>query len=51
MKRRGAPLVTEQSQAITFTRRAFVFAGLQAGVGVLLAGRMGYIDIAETERS
>ncbi|MFN3725812.1 MAG: penicillin-binding protein 2 [Allosphingosinicella sp.] len=51
MKRRGAPLVTEQSQAITFTRRAFVFAGLQAGVGVLLAGRMGYIAIAENERS
>jgi penicillin-binding protein 2 len=51
MKRRGAPLVTEQSQAITFTRRALVFAGLQGGVGLLLAGRMGYIAIAENERS
>ncbi|WP_166037913.1 penicillin-binding protein 2 [Sphingosinicella sp. YJ22] len=51
MKRRSAPLVTEQSQAITFTRRSLVFGALQGGVGVLLAGRMGYIAIAENERS
>jgi penicillin-binding protein 2 len=50
-KRRATPLVTEQTQGITFTRRALVLGGLQAGVGLLLAGRMAYISIAENERS
>lgn len=51
MRRRGPPLVNEQSQALTFTRRALVFGGLQATIGLLLAGRMSYIAIAENERS
>lgn len=50
-KRRTAPLVTEQTQQLTFTRRALVVGGLQGAVGLLLAGRMGYIAIAENERS
>jgi penicillin-binding protein 2 len=50
-RRRAVPLITEQTQGITFTRRALVLGGLQAGVGLLLAGRMGYIAIAENERS
>jgi penicillin-binding protein 2 len=50
-RRRATPLVTEQTQGITFTRRALVLGGLQAGVGLLLAGRMAYISIAENERS
>jgi penicillin-binding protein 2 len=50
-KRRAAPLITEQTQQITFTRRALVVGGLQVGVGLLLAGRMGYIAIAENEES
>jgi penicillin-binding protein 2 len=50
-KRRATPLVTEQTQGITFTRRALVLGGLQAGVGALLAGRMAYIAIAQNERS
>jgi len=50
-KRRATPLITEQTQGITFTRRALVLGGLQAGVGLLLAGRMAYIAIAENERS
>jgi penicillin-binding protein 2 len=37
-------------QEITFTRRATVIGGLQIGVGVLLAGRMAYISVAENER-
>lgn len=37
-------------QALTFTRRATVIGGLQAGIGVLLAGRMAYISVAENER-
>jgi penicillin-binding protein 2 len=36
---------------MTFTRRALVLGGLQAGVGALLAGRMAYISIAQNERS
>jgi penicillin-binding protein 2 len=49
-RRRGPPNITEQSQAFTFTRRALVFGGLQGALGLLLAGRMGYIAIAENER-
>jgi len=37
-------------QEMTFTRRATVIGGLQIGVGVLLAGRMAYISVAENER-
>src|SRR6185295_18721147 len=37
------------SQAATFSRRAFVLGGAQAGVATLLAGRMGYIAIAENQ--
>jgi penicillin-binding protein 2 len=44
------PLMTDSSQATTFSRRAFVFTGLQFAVGALLAGRMGYISIAENQR-
>jgi penicillin-binding protein 2 len=47
---RRAPLVTESSQAATFSRRAFVLGAAQAGVATLLAGRMGYIAIAENKR-
>ncbi|HST36158.1 MAG TPA: penicillin-binding protein 2 [Allosphingosinicella sp.] len=53
MKRRlfgGGPVPTENSQASTFSRRAFVIGGMQTGVGALLAARMGYISIAENER-
>lgn len=50
-RRRHAPLLTEQTQQLTFTRRALVVGGLQGAVGLLLAGRMGYIAIAENERS
>ena len=49
-KARSAPLITESSQAATFSRRAFVLGGAQAGVATLLAGRMGYIAIAENQR-
>jgi penicillin-binding protein 2 len=50
MKRRAPPLLTESSQVFTFSRRAFVLGGLQAGVAALVAGRMAYISIAENER-
>ena len=48
-KRRNVPLITEQTQQITFTRRALVLGALQGGVGLLVAGRMAYIAIAENE--
>ena len=34
----------------TFDRRNFVIGGIQGGIGVLLAVRMGYIAVAENER-
>ena len=43
-------IITEQSQSFSFTRRAFVLGGLQAGVGGLLAARMGWLSIAQNER-
>jgi penicillin-binding protein 2 len=49
MRRRAPPLVTENSQAYTFTRRALFLGAAQAGVGTLLAGRMAWLSIAENE--
>lgn len=42
--------VNEAALSFTFTRRAMVLGGLQAGVGALLIGRMGWISIAENEK-
>ena len=42
-------VVTEAAQSFTFTRRAMVLGGAQAGLGVLLAGRMAYLSILENE--
>jgi penicillin-binding protein 2 len=50
MRKRGVPLITENSQSYTFTRRAMVLGGFQAGIAALLAGRLSYISIAENER-
>ena len=49
-KRRPGPPVTESSQAATFTRRALLIGVAQGGLAALLAGRMGYITIAENRR-
>ena len=43
------PPITESSQAYTFTRRALVIGAAQAGLAALLAGRMGYIAIAQNQ--
>jgi len=43
-------LVTQHSQAFSFTRRALVLGWAQAGIATLLAGRMGWLAIAENER-
>lgn len=34
----------------TFQRRSFLIGGIQGGVGLLLAARMGYLAVAENER-
>lgn len=46
----GGPPATEGSQSASFSRRAFVLGAAQMGVGALLAGRMGYIAIAQNAR-
>src|SRR3569833_793480 len=33
-----------------FTRRSFALGGIQGGIGLLLAARMGYLAVAENER-
>jgi penicillin-binding protein 2 len=50
MRRRNAPIITENSQAYTFTRRAMVLGAGQGLLAAALAGRMAYISIAENER-
>ena len=47
---KGAPLVNASSLKNTFDRRAFVVGGIQGGVAILLAVRMGYLAIAENEK-
>jgi len=49
-RRKPPPLVTENSQAYTFTRRALVLGSMQGGIAALLGGRMAYLSIAENER-
>lgn len=46
----GRKTISSAVQALTFSRRATVIGGLQAGIGILLAGRMAYISVAENER-
>jgi penicillin-binding protein 2 len=43
-------IVTEAQQAFTFTRRSALLAGVQFGIGTLLAGRMAWISIAQNEK-
>jgi penicillin-binding protein 2 len=47
--KRPKRLVTEHSQAFSFTRRALVLGAFQGGVGALLAGRMAWLAIADNE--
>ena len=50
MKRRNLPPITESSPANTFSRRAFLISAGQVGLAAVLAGRMGYIAIAQNQR-
>ncbi|MDY0958743.1 MULTISPECIES: penicillin-binding protein 2 [unclassified Sphingomonas] len=49
MERQGR-IMTEAAQAYSFSRRAFVLGTAQAGVGLLLAGRMAWLSIAQNEK-
>lgn len=49
MMRRGRPVITENAQAYTFTRRALVLGAGQATVAALMGGRMVWISVAENE--
>ncbi|EZP71450.1 Penicillin-binding protein [Sphingomonas paucimobilis] len=42
--------VNEAALSFTFTRRAMVIGGIQAGFGAMLIGRMAWISIAENEK-
>ncbi|HWL48161.1 MAG TPA: penicillin-binding protein 2 [Sphingomonadaceae bacterium] len=48
--KRANRIITEHTQRFTFTRRAMLLGGGQAAVGVVLAGRMAWLSIAENER-
>jgi penicillin-binding protein 2 len=51
VKRRGnRPPATEASVATSFSRRAMLIGIGQAGLATLLAGRMGYIAVAQNQR-
>ncbi|AKH41629.1 penicillin-binding protein 2 [Altererythrobacter atlanticus] len=41
---------TSSSLRQSFDRRSFIVGGIQGGIGVLLAARMGYIAVAENEK-
>ncbi len=47
---RSQRIVTEASQAYSFSRRAWLLGTAQGAIGLLLAGRMGWLAIAENER-
>jgi penicillin-binding protein 2 len=47
---RTGKIVTQHSQAFSFTRRTLVLGSVQAGVAALLGGRMAWLAIAENER-
>ena len=49
-RKKTRKLITAASQNITFNRRTLFLGGAQAAVGLLLAGRMTYISIAQNER-
>jgi penicillin-binding protein 2 len=48
--RRSIPLVTENSQSYTFTRRALVVGGFQLGLSALMAGRLAYLSLSDREK-
>ncbi|MEO1044570.1 MAG: penicillin-binding protein 2 [Pseudomonadota bacterium] len=51
LSKNNAPrIISAASQNITFNRRSLLIGGAQGAIGLLLAGRMAYIAVAENER-
>ena len=48
--RRKRPVVSSTTLQNEFRRRSFLVGTIQGGIGVLLAGRMAYLAIAENEK-
>ncbi len=48
--KRANRIVTEAMQTYSFSRRAWLLGTAQLGVGALLAGRMGWLAIAQNEK-
>lgn len=46
----GQKIISAASQNISFNRRSLFIGGAQAAIGLILAGRMTYIAVAENER-
>jgi penicillin-binding protein 2 len=42
--------ITEAAQTYSFSRRALVLGGLQAGIGMILAGRMTWLAVYENDK-
>ncbi|HLZ78459.1 MAG TPA: penicillin-binding protein 2 [Sphingomonas sp.] len=47
---RGGRLVTEAQQSFSFTRRTFALGAMQGAIGLLLAGRMGWLTLAQNDK-
>ena len=46
---RPTRMITEASQSFSFSRRAVTLGAAQIGVGIVLAGRMAWLSVAENE--
>ena len=47
---RYTPIVSEATQAYSFSRRAWLLGAAQGAVGLALAGRMGWLAVAQQDR-
>ena len=50
MKGKRKIVLTEGQQSLVFTRRSVFLGAAQAGVGVILASRLGWLSVAQNER-
>jgi penicillin-binding protein 2 len=48
--KRGGRIITDSAQAYSFSRRAMLLGGIQAGVAGLLGARMAWLSIAENAK-
>ncbi|MGN3973074.1 penicillin-binding protein 2 [Tsuneonella sp. SYSU-LHT278] len=48
--RRAKPITSPATLSASFERRSFVIGAVQGGIGLLLAGRMTYLSVFESEK-